>query len=127
MKIVKKKGGKFRIEHNKKLFWIIILLIIILGFLIYVIAKNNNKEKALSQNPNPECSIDSNCVAVCGCHPESCIPKEQRGECPNMFCSQVCSGPLDCRAGSCGCVKGMCEIINIKSSPLKKDFNSSKK
>ncbi|MDP3026544.1 MAG: hypothetical protein Q8N63_02460 [Nanoarchaeota archaeon] len=108
MKIIKKKGGKFRIEHNKTLFWIIIFLIIILGFLVYSIAKNN---KETDTDDLAECSADSDCAAVCGCHPESCIPEKQRGECPNVFCSQVCSGPLDCGAGSCGCVEGKCQVV----------------
>ena len=111
MNIIRKKRQGIKIEHNKKLFWIIILLIIILGFLIYSIVKNNKKTDIVI---GTECSVDSNCVAVCGCHPESCIPKEQRGECPRVFCSQVCSGPLDCEAGSCECVKGKCLIVPNK-------------
>ncbi len=111
MKIIKKKGGKFKIEHNKKLFWVIILLIILLILLIYFIVKNNKKTDIAI---GAECSVDSNCVPVCGCHPESCIPIEQKEECPNMFCSQVCSGPLDCLAGSCRCIKGKCKVIANK-------------
>jgi hypothetical protein len=28
-----------------------------------------------------------------------------------MMCTAVCAGPLDCGAGSCGCVDGKCSII----------------
>lgn len=111
MKITRKKRIGIKIEHNKKLFWIILLLIIILGFLIYSLAKNNKKTDT---GVLAECSADSDCIAVCGCHPESCIPKEQRGECPKVFCTQVCSGPLDCMAGSCGCVESKCLVVPNK-------------
>ncbi len=110
MKIQRKKRRGIRIEHNKTLFWIIIILIILLIVLIYFIVKN----KKTDIDVLAECSVDNDCAAVCGCHPEQCIPIKQRGECPKVFCSQVCSGPLDCGAGSCGCVKGKCQVVPNK-------------
>lgn len=109
MKISRKKRKGIKIEHNKRLFWTIIVLIIILGFLIYSIVKNN---KETNTGIIAECSADSDCVAVCGCHPERCIPTiKQKEKCPDIFCTQVCSGSLDCGAGSCGCVEGKCLVI----------------
>lgn len=106
MKLMKKKGGRFKIEHNKTLFWIIILLIIILGFLIYSIAKNNKTDTDVLA----ECSADNDCIPNSCCHATGCMPKENISVC-NVFCTQVCSGPLDCGAGSCGCVEGKCLVI----------------
>ena len=101
--IKKKKGKGIKIHHNKKLFWIIILLIIVLIVLIYFI-KQQESEK--------ECIRDEECVAGSCCHPETCVAAEQAPECNGVMCSMVCSGPLDCGAGDCGCVKGKCEVIS---------------
>ena len=108
MKITRKEGvKKIRIEHNKTLFWIIIILIILLIAVIYFIV-NNKKTEIVAGG---ECSVDSDCAEVCDCHPEKCIPVKQKAECPSVFCTQVCSGPLDCGAGSCGCIKGKCQVV----------------
>ena len=106
MKIIKKKGGKFRIEHNKTLFWIIIFLIILLALLIYAIVKNNKIDTGI----RAECSADADCIPNSCCHATGCMLKENVSVC-NVFCSQVCSGPLDCGAGSCGCVEGKCRVV----------------
>ena len=102
-----------KISHNKKLFWIIVILIIILIGLVYVIVKNKNQEiNEIGKTINEECKIDNECVPESCCHPESCVSKDKSTDCSNIFCSQVCLGPLDCGAGNCGCVKGKCEVIN---------------
>ena len=115
MKIVRKNRRGIRIEHNKKLFWIIILLIILLILVIFSIVRNN-KEKAVSQNsqnPNPECSANEDCVPNKCCHATECVLAESllAPVCKDTICSMVCSGPLDCGAGSCGCVKGKCLVV----------------
>jgi hypothetical protein len=111
MKIEKKEGiDKVRIVHNKKLFWIIIVLGIILIILIIFIilnVKHNNPTNSTLK----ECSIDSDCVPACGCHPNSCVPKINKSECERLICTQDCSSPLDCGAGSCGCSNNKCSII----------------
>jgi len=56
------------------------------------------------------CEKDSDCVGAECCHPTSCINKAYKGVC-NMLCTQVCQGPLDCGAGSCGCVDNKCTVI----------------
>ena len=115
MKIEKKEGiDKPRIVHNKKLFWIIIflgiILIILIIFIVVNVKHDNNNSKGNNTNLK-ECAQDSDCVPVCGCHPNSCIPSANRTECERVICTQECSGPLDCGAGSCGCVNNKCSII----------------
>jgi len=58
------------------------------------------------------CVSDDECVPISGCHPSKCINQENYiAPSEQMFCSAVCSGPLDCDAGSCGCVNNKCEIV----------------
>jgi hypothetical protein len=67
-----------------------------------------------------ECTRDSDCVPAECCHPASCTAEAAKRPC-NLMCTMVCSGPLDCGAGSCGCVNGTCRIIpasSASSSPL---------
>lgn len=102
---------KIRITHNKKLLWIILFLIIILVILIYFIMqnkKNNENQKINSQ----ECQVDSDCTPSSCCHADSCVPLSKKPECERIFCSMVCSGPLDCGAGYCSCVNGKCQVIS---------------
>jgi len=107
MKIERKDVKKIRVQHNKKLFWLIIVLMAILICLaIYI---GSEKQKA-----GKECSKDEDCVPATCCHPQSCTTKEKAPKCEKMICSMECSGPLDCSAGSCGCVEGKCEITPNK-------------
>ena len=115
MKIEKKEGiDKVRIVHNKKLFWIIIVLgIILIILVIFIILNVKHTNKNLNNSTLKECSIDPDCVPACGCHPNSCVNALSRGgKCERLICTQDCSGPLDCGAGSCGCVNNKCAIIN---------------
>jgi hypothetical protein len=96
---------------NKKLLFIIliiiaciVLLLIILDYFTVVKEKTSEAEK--------ECEKNEDCVQECGCHVKNCIPKIKREECPILFCTEVCQGPLDCGAGHCGCVNNKCEIIH---------------
>ncbi|MDD5192443.1 MAG: hypothetical protein PHH54_04705 [Candidatus Nanoarchaeia archaeon] len=110
MKISRKEGvNKIRIEHNKTLFWIIIVLIILLIAVIYLIVKNNKDDNI----KKTECSVDDDCIPNSCCHATGCMPKENVSVC-NVFCSMDCSGPLDCGAGTCGCVKGKCQVVPSK-------------
>jgi len=61
---------------------------------------------------NFECSVDSDCVPATCCHANACIPKEQEPNCSGVFCTAVCSGPLDCNVGHCGCVNNKCLVIS---------------
>lgn len=57
-----------------------------------------------------ECTRAEDCVPGGCCHPAQCIPASQAQVC-DMMCTAVCSGPLDCGAGSCGCVDRKCSIV----------------
>ncbi|MDD5193755.1 MAG: hypothetical protein PHF67_04185 [Candidatus Nanoarchaeia archaeon] len=109
MRIERKGADKISISHNKPLLILIIILIIILGFVIYSILKNKS-ENVIEK----ECEIDEDCIASSCCHPESCTIKDKAQVCEKIFCSQVCSGPLDCGAGHCGCVEGKCLVVENK-------------
>lgn len=61
-------------------------------------------------NATTNCENDSDCVSATCCHPSSCINKAYKGVC-NELCTNVCEGPLDCEAGSCGCVNYKCTVI----------------
>ena len=110
MKVVRKKRKGIKVEHNKWLFAIIILLLIFLGVVILTIFKDGNEIVGVVEGDL--CIEDSDCVPVSCCHPNECVIKEKAPECKTTFCSQVCSGPLDCGAGSCGCVNNKCAIIS---------------
>jgi hypothetical protein len=89
----------------------------------------------VSPVPVAECTRDADCVPAGCCHPSSCTAVIAKKPC-NLMCTASCEGPLDCGAGSCGCVKGKCSVvpaspavtvpappdltaITIKASPLK--------
>lgn len=141
MKIIRKKREGIKIEHNKKLFWIIIFLLALLIVLVWFISQNGKKTYYLLKDSEcikvreypdrisyshyerledcekmviKECSTDANCVPASCCHPDSCVTKEKAPDCAGVFCTQVCSGPLDCGAGYCGCVEGKCDIVKKK-------------
>jgi hypothetical protein len=107
MKIIRKKRGKVKITHNRRLFVIIILLIILLAFLIYGILRKP------AQIPG-NCVKDSDCIPSGCCHPDSCTNAKTAPECTKVICTMECSGPLDCGAGSCGCINGECKVIQNK-------------
>lgn len=106
-----KKGSNnkvlFRITDNWKLRIIILLLILFLAFIYFITQKNL---KSIPSNTS-ECRIDSDCSPACGCHPNSCIATISRVNCSKLFCTQECSGPLDCGAGSCKCVQNKCGVV----------------
>lgn len=58
-----------------------------------------------------ECQSDADCVPMECCHPTQCINNAYKEDCSNIGCSAVCEGPLDCGAGSCGCVNNLCAVI----------------
>ena len=47
-----KRGSKFKIEHNKKVFMWIVILLVVLVVLIFI-KRENNKEREPTQLPNP--------------------------------------------------------------------------
>ena len=79
----------------------------------------------ISATPAParpaECTRAADCVPAGCCHPSSCIPKTQKQVCDRM-CTASCEGPLDCGAGSCGCVDGTCSVVPASSAPAFPEF-----
>jgi hypothetical protein len=67
-----------------------------------------------------DCMSDDDCVPAECCHPTSCINKANKGVC-TLLCTDVCQGPIDCGAGSCGCVNGKCSVIasGVSLTPTK--------
>jgi hypothetical protein len=56
------------------------------------------------------CTRDADCVPEQCCHPTSCINGGYKQVC-TVLCTNVCLGPIDCGAGSCGCVNGECSTV----------------
>lgn len=106
-----KSKKRLKIHHNKKLFWVIIILLIILVLLLYYI---KYLQRQIIEDSEEDCFVDEDCVPKECCHPELCVSMEEADICEGTMCTAVCSGPLDCGAGHCGCVKGKCEIITDK-------------
>jgi len=65
---------------------------------------------SLQQPGLQACTQDSDCVPAQCCHPSSCINKEYKEVCTEL-CTAVCQGPIDCGAGTCGCVNGQCGVV----------------
>lgn len=86
---------------------IIYLIIILVAIISLYIILNLSPEKKL----NEDCVEDKNCVPSSCCHPESCVNIKNFENCSGTYCTQECSGPLDCNAGKCGCVKEKCQVI----------------
>ena len=59
---------------------------------------------------NQTCTADTDCIPAQCCHPTSCMNQGSVRVC-NLFCTASCEGPLDCGAGRCGCVNGICSVI----------------
>ena len=64
-----------------------------------------------------ECTHDVDCVPAECCHPSGCTATAVKKPC-NLMCTASCEGPLDCGAGSCGCVQGKCDVIPASASPV---------
>jgi len=116
MKITRKKGiSKIKIEHNRVLFWIIIILMILLVILIWFITHPKEETQNNQNNSVGDkfyCETDEDCVPDSCCHAIICLNAKYKPDCSGIFCSQVCSGPLDCGAGSCKCISNGCAVIS---------------
>lgn len=69
----------------------------------------------LSPVPAAGCTGAADCVPAGCCHPSACTAIAAKKPC-NLMCTASCEGPLDCGAGSCGCVNGTCSIIPASSA-----------
>ena len=113
MKVVRKKGVKrLKITCDWKLGLGIIILLIFLGSIIWIIVED--RREIVEIVGGDLCVENSDCVPASGCHPTECILKARYVEpSEKMICSAVCSGPLDCGAGSCGCVNNKCAVVPV--------------
>src|SRR5512145_1724354 len=65
-----------------------------------------------------QCTADADCVPAQCCHPTSCINRVAQPSCDGTVCTMMCGGPLDCGAGSCGCVRGQCSVVTATSGTV---------
>jgi len=63
------------------------------------------------------CTADADCVPAQCCHPTGCINRVAQKPCDSAICTLSCVGPVDCGAGSCGCVRGTCSIVPAQPGP----------
>ena len=61
------------------------------------------------------CTTNEDCVPAQCCHPTSCTSRPAKQPC-NMMCTMICEGPIDCGAGSCGCVNGRCSVVAAQTT-----------
>jgi hypothetical protein len=104
---------KVKVEYTKGLFYLIALLLIsfvIVIFLAYSDNKKNEKNVNATTLNVTDCEEDLDCIPATCCHPDSCIIKQKAPNCDDSICTMVCSGPLDCGAGSCRCINNKCQI-----------------
>lgn len=64
------------------------------------------------------CMVDGDCVPAECCHPAGCINRVAQKSCESAICTASCQGPLDCGAGSCGCVQGTCTIVPARDASV---------
>jgi len=111
---------------------LLVLLLIVAGLVMVSGCTSNTPPVTVSPTPTsplsttittivttpPEsqvCTTDDDCVPRECCHPTSCINKANKGVC-TLLCTAVCQGPIDCGAGSCGCVNGRCSVVSSGTS-----------
>ena len=102
--------NRMKIRKKIKPRHIIFGLIMISIISLYFILENER----YYESPQSEiCQIDSDCVTSSCCHPTSCINSDYQPDCENIFCTQECTGPIDCGKGECRCIENRCETIKL--------------
>lgn len=92
---------------------ILLIMLVVLLVAVDVLFLIKNEKPSINTSSNITCTSDSDCVPEQCCHPTSCINSNYKMVC-NLLCTQVCQGPLDCNAGSCGCINGKCAVVSNK-------------
>jgi len=85
---------------DKRLILIVIMIFIFIALLSTYSNINENY-----------CNSDEECIPAQCCHPTSCTNIRNKPNCSDIFCTQVCEGPIDCGAGSCKCVNNKCQVV----------------
>jgi len=62
------------------------------------------------------CTAADDCVPAQCCHPTRCTGKAAAPSCDGVMCTMSCEGPIDCGAGSCGCVDGKCSVVAAQTT-----------
>jgi len=96
----------------------LVVEIVIIGILLVVGFFWFTRESGLGnglENETLDDALDEylgeECVPASCCHATECVLKSKAPNCDGMMCSMVCSGPLDCGAGSCKYIDGECEVV----------------
>jgi len=92
-------------ESNHLIIVFIIAAVIVIGINIVTEQIGSNVPAEFA------CNTADDCMPKEACHATSCVAQGFEENREGILCSQVCSGPLDCGAGECGCVQGRCQII----------------
>jgi hypothetical protein len=105
-----------------------ILLLILAGFMmasgctagnppVVMVSPTQTPVVTTAPSSAQSCMTDDDCVPAQCCHSTSCTNKANKGVC-NLMCTMSCEGPIDCGAGSCGCVNGKCSVVPSATSSL---------
>lgn|GEM_PF-2870589 len=86
---------------KRNVIYIIFLILFVLLLTFYFTKKS----------PDKICSEDKECLPSSCCHAQECVNKNFSQNCSGNYCTQECSSPLDCGAGTCGCVNKKCEVV----------------
>ena len=62
------------------------------------------------------CTPADDCVPAQCCHLTGCTGKAAAPSCDNVMRTMSCEGPIDCGAGSCGCVNGRCSVVSAQTT-----------
>lgn len=125
MEIIRKRGGKLKITHSRKIFYLIIVLVLFLIVLIISLTfkkEYSNDKASIHENyqeipsdtiyTEKTCLSDTDCIPATCCHASSCTLKEKTPICSNIMCTMECvPGTMDCGQGACACVDGECKVI----------------
>ncbi len=98
----------------KNILWGIIAVLILIGIFILSFTLKNEKsidKEDIKETSQDFCNIKDDCVPATCCHTDSVINKKYTPICDGVFCTQECSGALDCGAGNIDCVENKCVII----------------
>jgi hypothetical protein len=104
--------GKIQYSNMKRsnMLFIVALAAIVIIFAIGFFVCGSSGSPSGQIPDGLKCVTDSDCFPAACCHAESCMNEAYKTPC-NELCTQVCSGPLDCGAGHCGCFDGKCSVV----------------
>jgi len=86
---------------KRNIIFILLIFLFVAGFIFYFSEKDLDKI----------CSDDSECIPSSCCHSQECVNKNFSQNCSGTYCTQECSGPLDCNAGRCSCIEKKCKVV----------------